>query len=100
MLMSNIEDKIVEWAGDRNILSQSTPFHQIVKTVEEVSELLLAIEINDMEGIKDAIGDIAVTLIIQANMNGLSLQECIEHAYSIISKRNGEMIDGIFVKDE
>jgi NTP pyrophosphatase (non-canonical NTP hydrolase) len=29
----------------------------------------------------------------------LKLNECVEHSYNVISKRNGTMINGVFVKD-
>lgn len=35
---------------------------------------------------------------LAANHN-LTLRECVEHSYNVIAKRNGEMIDGVFVKD-
>jgi hypothetical protein len=31
---------------------------------------------------------------------GLSLAACLDHAYGIISKRTGKMVDGVFLKDE
>jgi len=31
--------------------------------------------------------------------HNLTLRECVEHSYNVISKRNGTMIDGVFVKD-
>jgi len=34
-----------------------------------------------------------------ANNHGLTLRECVEHSYNVIAKRTGEMIDGVFVKD-
>ena len=40
-----------------------------------------------------------VTLIIQAKMQDLSLEECLESAYNVITKRTGRMINGQFVKD-
>jgi len=30
--------------------------------------------------------------------HGLTLRECVEHSYQVIAKRNGTMIDGVFVK--
>ena len=35
-----------------------------------------------------------------AKGNGLTIEECLQHAYDIISKRTGKMIDGTFVKDQ
>ena len=29
----------------------------------------------------------------------LTLRECVEHSYNVIYKRTGEMIDGVFVRD-
>ena len=54
--------------------------------------------INRIE-IEDALGDILVTIIIQAEMQGMSLVNCLESAYNIIAKRTGKMVDGQFVKD-
>ena len=73
---------------------------QALKTQEEVTELLNAIVDNDRTEVKDAIGDIVVTVIIQAHMHGFSLQDCLQSAYDVISKRKGKMVNGQFVKDE
>ena len=45
-------------------------------------------------------GDIMVTLIIQAHMQDISLEQCLESAYKVISKRKGKMINGQFVKEK
>jgi NTP pyrophosphatase (non-canonical NTP hydrolase) len=70
-----------------------------MKTWEETDELITAIENDDREEVIDALGDILVTIIIQAEMQGLSLTECLESAYNVIAKRTGKMVDGQFVKD-
>ena len=44
-------------------------------------------------------GDIMVTLIIQAKMQNVSLEYCLKSAYNVISKRTGKMVNGQFVKD-
>lgn len=54
---------------------------------------------DDKPEIKDAIGDIAVTLILQAHMHGWTLGECLESAYQVIKDRKGKMVDGVFVKE-
>jgi hypothetical protein len=33
-------------------------------------------------------------------MQGVSVQDCLQSAYNVISKRTGVMKDGQFVKDE
>lgn len=92
------EGDIHAWADDKGIFKKGTVSGQYRKTVEEVGELGEALIENDIDKIKDAIGDIAVTIMIQAHMNGLSFQECLDSAYDVISKRNGTMVDGVFVK--
>jgi NTP pyrophosphatase (non-canonical NTP hydrolase) len=72
---------------------------QALKTLEETTELCTAINSDDREEIIDAMGDIMVTLIIQAKMQNVSLEYCLESAYNVISKRTGKMINGQFVKD-
>lgn len=95
-----LECVIEEWAHEKGIMSKATPMAQALKTLEECTELLTAIENKDRDEIIDAMGDIMVTLIIQAKMQNVSLEACLESAYKIISKRTGKMVNGQFVKDK
>ena len=54
---------IQEWAKERKIYEQLTPFDELLKTHEEVGELIKACYDNDKPAIQDAIGDVMVTLI-------------------------------------
>jgi NTP pyrophosphatase (non-canonical NTP hydrolase) len=91
---------IVEaWAHDKGILAKANPMAQALKTMEECTELCTSINNKDRDEIIDALGDIMVTLIIQAKMQNVSLEACLESAYNIISKRTGRMINGAFIKD-
>ena len=54
---------IQEWAKERGIFDKSTSFDQLLKTHEEVGELIKACYDNDKPAIQDAIGDVMVTLI-------------------------------------
>jgi NTP pyrophosphatase (non-canonical NTP hydrolase) len=90
---------IEQWAEEKGILSKATPLTQAIKTQEEVNELYRAILDDNRDEIKDAIGDIMVTLIIQCKMQGMDLQDCLESAYNVIKNRTGKMVDGVFVKD-
>lgn len=98
--MTELIEKVKQWADDKGILSKATPLRQQEKTEEEVQELRDAIAESNLPEIKDAIGDITVTLIIQAEMQGLDFQDCLQSAYDVISKRTGKMINGQFVKDK
>ena len=100
MTYQALEAVVEQWAADKGILTKATPEAQAKKTLEEVHELIDAIESDNRLEIIDALGDILVTIIIQAKMQGLSLERCLESAYDVISKRTGKMIDGQFVKDK
>ena len=94
-----LEDKVIHWAQDRGIFAASDPKSQMLKTVEEVGELADAIAKDDAEAVKDAIGDILVTLILQCHLQRTNMDECLELAYAVISKRRGKMVNGVFVKE-
>ena len=94
-----LEKEIVAWADDRKIFEQSTANLQFSKTLEEVNELYDGIQEGDVDEIADAIGDVMVTLIIQAQMWGLSATDCLTGVYKEISQRKGMMVNGKFVKE-
>ena len=98
-MQRTLEKEIVAWADDRKILEQSTASLQFSKTLEEINELYDGIIEGDVDEIADAIGDVMVTLIIQANMWGLSATDCLTGVYKEISKRKGMMVNGKFVKE-
>ena len=99
MNYSELEIAVEQWAADKGILSKATPMAQALKTLEETTELCTAINADDGAEIIDAMGDIMVTLIIQAKMQNLKLEDCLESAYNVIAKRTGKMVNGQFVKD-
>lgn len=100
--MIHREQDIINWGVARNILGptgEGTRRAQQAKTKEEVEELTDAIQFNDHDAARDAIGDIIVTLIMQAQMWDLSLTECLDAAWNEIKDRKGRMVNGIFVKE-
>ena len=99
MEYNQLEALVIEWAANKGILEKATTAAQANKTMEECQELIDAIQDDNREEIADALGDILVTIIIQAKMQNMSLVECLEGAYNIIAKRTGKMVDGQFVKD-
>lgn len=94
-----LEALTIAWAAQKGILENATTMRQAEKTHEEVLELMAAIDDDNKEEIIDALGDILVTIIIQAEMQGLKLVDCLESAYNVISKRTGRMENGQFIKD-
>lgn len=91
--------QVRQWARERGILPQGAPLAQLAKTLEELGELAGAIVRQRQEDIEDAIGDVLVTLIIQAEMQGLDPVECLSVAYARIAGRTGTLTaQGVFVK--
>lgn len=124
--MNDLFKKISVWANDRNIIKGSTANEQYPKSLEESIELYATLnpekcadEIKDSiinivyelfnkgkikqaptgKLITDDIGDNMVVLAIMAEQEGLTVTECLEHAYNDIKDRKGTMIDGVFVKE-
>jgi len=95
--MFKVIEQIREWHYARNLIEGSTDLDQFVKLIEEVDELEDSLVMNKSP--IDDIGDIIVVLVNIAERNGLSIKQCLDHAYTDIKDRKGTMIDGIFVKE-
>ena len=96
----NIFDCIRLWAKDRGLYEKGDPKTQYIKLMEEAGEVGRAILKEDTAEIIDGIGDMVVVLTNLAELNGVSIEDCIQEAYNVISKRTGKMINGTFVKDQ
>lgn len=95
----NITERIQKWATERDLMF-GQPTAQMVKLMEEVGELANGIN-KDREGqIIDSIGDIYVVLVILCMQLDLDINDCIKAAYDEIKDRKGQMINGLFVKEE
>lgn len=91
------EKRVVQWANDRNLIKGSTSLAQFQKFEEEAGELYSSLSAG--KDPIDDIGDCLVVLTIIAEQQGLTLLECIAHAYNDIKDRKGKMVAGIFVKE-
>jgi len=100
MSYAELEMKVIQWGEARGIVQNSNPYAQGIKTFEEVEELCDAISRNHIDDMKDAYGDILVTLIMGCATADIDLVECLELAYNEIKDRKGYLNkDGIFVKE-
>jgi hypothetical protein len=120
----SIEQQIVQWHHDRNLINGTTSQKQAHKALEEFTEFwaaihpeltspsaivsslysaLLGLQRNDRikpgGDLGDAIGDVNVVFINIAEREGLTLTQCLERAYDEIKDRKGRMVDGTFVKE-
>lgn len=116
MSFEDLEREVILWAEDRGILNKSDVKSQLLKTVSEVGELADAVNKGGYAEFADAMGDVMVTLIIlnylregemvdsfeprlPEGQGAFSIAVHLGMALEIISKRKGQMVNGVFVKD-
>ena len=97
--MNELVKQVEQWSKDKG-LDKGNPDRQALKFYEEAGEVAAALSRNKLDDLKDGIGDTVVTLIILAQQHGVTLEECLQVAYTEISGRTGKMINGTFVKSE
>jgi NTP pyrophosphatase (non-canonical NTP hydrolase) len=104
--MNGIQNKIIAWAVDRNLIEGSDPIAQKRKLEEEISEFYTEVRshfdypTSNLQKVKDELGDVLVVLTIIAEQLGVTFEECLSIAYEKIKDRKGRMIDGVFVKEK
>lgn len=104
MTFDALEDTVVKWHIDRNLINGSSDAAQSLKLQEEVTELCADILHNRHSGgppvdLRDELGDCLVVLINIAARNNFCLYEALEYSFGKIKDRKGKMIDGLFVKE-
>lgn len=99
--MNGLIGAVEQWARDRQIIPNSTPMAQLLKTMSELGELADATLKSDREGVVDGIGDVLVTLIIYSALQGIQIEDALDSAYMTIKDRKGTLTpEGVFVKSE
>jgi len=122
---TELEMQIVQWAEARKIVQNSNIQAQGRKTLEEAGELqeataniklikqieaafpdiairqeFVAIKKQCEDALRDAYGDILVTLIVGAAVHDVSIVQCLAGAYDEIKDRKGTLLpDGRFQKE-
>lgn len=94
-----LEEKIVQWAEERDLYANSTWETQLSKLNEEIGEWQDEVLSGDRANEMLEIGDMLVVLVNLARIRGFSLIECGWAAYDKIKNRTGWMVNGTFVRD-
>ena len=92
-------DLIRDWADERGLYDKGDIKTQTLKLMEEAGEICKATLKEDHDEVIDGIGDCVVVLTNLAYLNGVTIEDCIQAAYDVISKRTGKMVNGTFKKD-
>ena len=153
-VMKQLIKNIEQWAEDRNLITGCTSADQAMKLFSEFGELADAVAKNDIDGVKDGVGDVFVVITILCKQRGgritptsvydndnnvkqniidlagyicdiaedsmvsftslkmafsllidiseeygLTLEQCVSHAYNEIKDRKGIMHNGTFIKE-
>lgn len=97
---SDVQNDIIRWSEERRIIPNSTPIAQYMKMVSEIGELSDATMKNNMDDIKDAVGDVMVCLVNYCALQDIDIVECMYVAYDQIKHRKGTMLpSGVFQKE-
>lgn len=105
MTFDELENTVIQWHKDKNLINGSTDALQITKLFEEVNELYNDVINNSLPNkyssvdLRDELGDCLVVLINIAARNHFSLYEALEYSFAKIKDRKGKMVNGIFVKE-
>lgn len=100
MSYADYEMRVIQWGEARGIVQNSTVQAQLLKTVEELGELISAVRKKDAGGTTDGFGDVLVTLILAAAIADVDLVKCLEWAYDEIKDRKGFLnSEGVFMKE-
>ena len=140
-----LKEQVIQWGLEKGINNPVTQFCKVSEELDEINEELSSKEELNLDKLKDAIGDTAVTLILLNYQEGrvsmlsdmkildikdpkvafrqifiaiaqndnrvfymlndlaeffdTTLEECLQIAYDVISKRTGQTINGQFYKD-
>ncbi|MCG1448816.1 MazG-like family protein [Staphylococcus epidermidis] len=96
--LGQLVKQVEQWSINKNLHNGNSD-RQALKFYEEAGEVAAALSRNDKEALKDGIGDTIVTLIILAQQQCWSLEECLQYAYEEIKNRKGKTINGTFIKE-
>ncbi len=96
--MNELVKSVEKWSEEKG-LDQADSSKQMLKVVEEIGEVAAALARGKEDDFRDGVGDVVVTLIILAQQNGMTLEECLNVAWLEIADRKGKMINGVFVKN-
>lgn len=100
MTFESLQDVIIQWGYERNIVNAKNTHKQFMKVSEELGELAEGINKDNQGQIKDSLGDILVTLIILSRDLDVNLLDCLRGAYDVIKDRTGKTVNGVFVKEK
>lgn len=90
--------KVLQWAEDRNLIKGATPKDQYAKLIEEISEFTIGIDEDNIDEIKDGLGDTLVVATILAAQTGTTINESVEAFDTLVSQAHATKTDKWFAR--
>ena len=97
--LNDLHKSIKFWSRERKI-DKADPMKQMVKLMEEIGELANGLNKSNDKLIVDSVGDAFVVLTILCQQLNIDLTSCVAAAYEEIKDRKGQLVNGIFVKEQ
>ncbi len=91
--------EIIGFFEGRGLYERTTWRKQFEKLEEEVDELKDALLLGDDEQVLNEAGDVYITLLNTLHSCNLTMEQAVNYATNKVLKRNGEVVDGKFVKE-
>lgn len=97
IILKHLISLIIKWAVERGLDKNGTVDGQLIKTAEELAELIIAISKDNIADIKDSIGDVFVTLIIGCMLaGGVDIEDAYYQAKSTSTMKPKRKLDYIY----
>ena len=93
-------DKGITGPNGKGTVATAFELREEANEVFEEVDLLCVGAVGSLNDVTFEIGDVLVSAILLCDMLKLTPEQCLQAAYDKISKRDGQMIDGTFVKND
>ena len=100
MNRTELEQDVIVWGRDKDLIHSKNIPTQFIKLVAEVGEVGDEIIKGNTDEIRLEIGDVEVCTTILKSQLGFDQNECLEAALKKIQKRKGKTVNGTFIKED
>ena len=94
------DGEIISFFEEKGLYAKTDEFKQFSKLEEETDELLEALQFKSKGEILAEAGDCYICLVNVLKCCGLTMEDAVNAAVDKVVSRKGEVVDGVFVKEE
>lgn len=100
MSFHDTELNVIRWAEANGKLTECSADYKALKTVQTVGDLCFAIAAGEKVEISDAMGRVAIDLIVLSSMVDIDLAKSLETAFNKISAKPVDTSNVVLLKRE